>query len=278
MAINITSQERALLKSISIPPRPAVLLTVAEEAGKPEPDVSVIAKAISSDVSIASAVLQVVNSAAFRRAKEIQSINQAVMMLGLKRIIPLVKAVALRSAMSSHALLDDFWEQATEVAQASSVVAKLLGKDALVDNAYMLGLFHLSGVPVMMLGFEQYPALYAQLDELGWPALTEREHQSFGTAHTTIGALLSQQWMLPKALVEIIYYQQDAAGFYQSGEMPPVALDLLSILKIARHVVLNNSDSEWAQVQVPIGEHFNLDDIQLEELLDRADEELTTQC
>ncbi|MCE2571329.1 HDOD domain-containing protein [Motilimonas eburnea] len=274
MAINITEQERALLKTISIPPRPEVLLTVSEEARKPEPNVAVIAKAVSSDVGIASAVLQVVNSAAFRRAKEIESIQQAVMMLGLKRIIPLVKAVALKSSMSNHPLLDDFWQQATTIAQACSGVAKLLGKEELIDNAYMLGLFHMSGVPVMMLGFEQYPDLYQQVDDLGWPELTEQEHKTFGTAHTTLGALLSQQWLLPKALVEIIYYQQDAAGFYQSKELPGVALDLLTILKIARHVAMKSCQSEWLTVQEPIAEYLGLDDIGLEELLDRADEGL----
>lgn len=272
MAINITQQERALLKTISIPPRPEVLLTVSEEARKPEPNVAVIAQAVSSDVGIASAVLQVVNSAAFRRAKEIESIQQAVMMLGLKRIIPLVKAVALKSSMSNHPLLDDFWQQATAIAQACSAVAKLLGKEELIDNAYMLGLFHMSGVPVMMLGFEQYPDLYQKVEELGWPEMTEQEHKAFGTAHTTIGALLSQQWLLPKALVEIIYYQQDAAGLYHSGELPAIALDLLTILKIARYVTLKSAESEWSAVQESIGEYLGLDDIALEELLDRVDQ------
>ena len=276
MTISITKQEQTLLQTISIPPRPAVLLAVTEEASKPEPNVAMIAQAISADVGIAAAVLQVVNSAAFRRAREVQSINQAVMMLGLKRIVPLVKVVALRSAMSSHALLDNFWDQATEIAQASAVVAKLLGNDDLLDNAYMLGLFHLSGVPVMMLGFPDYPALYQKLGTLGWSQLTELEYQAFGTSHTTIGALLSQQWMLPKILIDIIYYQQDAASFYQSGEMSATALDLLSMLKIARHVVMKNTDLEWAQVQDQICEHLGLDDIKLEELCDQVDQILAS--
>lgn len=219
-------------------------------------------------------MLQVVNSAAFRRAKEIESIQQAVMILGLKRILPLIKAVALKSSLSNHSLLDDFWQQATAIAQTCSDVAKLLEKEELVDNAYMLGLFHMSGVPIMMLGFETYSSLYHRVEELGWPDLTEQEHRTFGTAHTTIGALLSQQWLLPKALVEIIYYQQDAADLYHSGELPAVALDLLTILKIARCVVMKSCQSEWQQVQEPIAEYLGLDDIALEALLDQVDQSL----
>ena len=100
MAITITAEEKKILQSVTIPPRPQALLTVAAEAKQAEPSIPVIAKAINSDIAISSAILQVCNSAAFRRTREITSIDQAVMVLGLKRIIPLVKAVALKASMA----------------------------------------------------------------------------------------------------------------------------------------------------------------------------------
>ena len=65
MPIEITDAEKKILASITIPPRPEVLLKLSAEAKKPEPNVSVIAHAITEDISISAAVLQVVNSAAF---------------------------------------------------------------------------------------------------------------------------------------------------------------------------------------------------------------------
>ena len=108
MTIEITAIEKSVLQDVTIPPRPEALLNITNESTKEQPDMSIIAKAISEDVSISSSVMQVVNSAAFRRASEIQSIQMAVMTLGLKRLLPLVKSVALKSAMGESERLASF--------------------------------------------------------------------------------------------------------------------------------------------------------------------------
>lgn len=84
MAISITAKEKQILAKVNIPPRPQALMTITGEAKKTEPNIKVIADAIAEDAAISAAVLQVVNSAAFRRAKSISSIQQAVMTLGIK--------------------------------------------------------------------------------------------------------------------------------------------------------------------------------------------------
>jgi HD-like signal output (HDOD) protein len=189
MSINFTVAEKATLSKVTIPPRPQALLDISTEAKKPEPNVSVIAKTISSDISISSAVLQVVNSAAFSRGREITSIQQAVMTLGFKRVLPLVKSVALKSSMAQSAQLDSFWQQASLIATACSKVAKALNKAKLVDHVYMLGLFHNAGIPIMLLEFPNYGELLKQANDLGWQKLTELECEKFGTSHTTISTM-----------------------------------------------------------------------------------------
>ncbi|MFC3092786.1 HDOD domain-containing protein [Alteromonas sediminis] len=167
MAITITSNEKQILQSVTIPPRPEALLKVSEEAKKPEPDLAMIARIISSDISISAAVLQVVNSAAFRRMKEIESIQQAVMTLGQKRVLPLTKSVALKSAMGQSDKLASFWEEASTVAASASIISRLINKLALVDNAYMLGLFHNAGIPIMMLKYDDFDAILQVAKESG---------------------------------------------------------------------------------------------------------------
>ena len=217
MGITITSQEKALLKKVTIPPRPEALIKIGEETKKPEPNVSNIAAIITADISISAAVLQVVNSSFFRRMKEIQSIQQAVMTLGLKRLIPLVKSVALKAAMGNTAKLADFWDEASKLAGAVSVAADLLKKPNLKDHAYMLGLFHNAGVPIMLLEFDDYPEVLARADKDGWSAVSDEERRRYGTSHTTISAVLAQKWKLPAVMVETIYYQLDVEGLFTSG-------------------------------------------------------------
>lgn len=271
MGITITSQEKALLQKVTIPPRPEALINIGEESKKPEPDISKVAAIITADISISAAVLQVVNSPLFRRAKEIQSIQQAVMTLGLKRLLPLVKSVALKAAMGNTDKLGDFWDTASKVASAASISADILGKPALQDHAYMLGLFHDAGIPVMLLEFDDYPEIMALASGQGWPATQEEERSRYGTSHTTISAVLAQKWKLPAVMVETIYYQLDVEGLYTSGELSATGLDLMSILKLARHGVRVDktgemSDPEWEDVQDSILERFGLSEVELEDM------------
>lgn len=273
MSINVTAAEKEILSKVTIPPRPEALLAISAEAKKPEPDVSVIAQSISADISISSSVLQVVNSAAFSRGREVASIQQAVMTLGLKRLIPLVKSVALKSAMGKSDQLAQFWQQASLLASACSLAVKALKKDNLIDHAYMLGLFHNAGIPIMLLEFDTYAELIAQADEMGWQKITEIEREKYGTSHTTISTLLGQKWTLPAVMTEVIYYQHDVQGLFSSDEISKTGLDLLSILKIARFAVFqkntgNSSSIEWQEVNDDILEHLGLEEAEIDDVIE----------
>ncbi|PIP80232.1 MAG: histidine kinase [Gammaproteobacteria bacterium CG22_combo_CG10-13_8_21_14_all_40_8] len=271
MAINITPAEKMIIDSVSIPPRPEALLKVADEAKKEEPSIPVIAKAISSDISLSAAVLQVVNSAAFRRMREVESIDQAVILLGLKRIIPLVKAVALKGSMTQSAKLSNFWQSCEAIAAASVAVAKELRKPALIDHAYMLGLFHAAGVPIMFQNYRDYGGFLELAERDGWDNYLEEEIKRYQTSHSTIGAILAEKWMLPQEMINVIYYLHEADGLYTSGEMDAESLDLLSILKIARNVVHfmeygDYESQEWENIREPLQDYLDLSDSDLDEI------------
>lgn len=271
MAISITAQEKAILSRVSIPPRPQALLKITKEAKSPEPNVTKIAEAIAEDAAISAAVLQVVNSVAFRRAKEVESIRQAVMTLGIKRVFPLVRAVALRNALPENADLKEFWRSSSLVATACTLYSDLLGKNELTDNAYMLGLFHNAGVPIMLQAFDDYHDMLIKGITDGWEDIAELERLKYHTSHTTLGALLGQQWRLPKAMIEVIYYFHDVDGIFESGELSRVSLYLLAILKLARSSVddllRGEADTnEWLLVQEPLLEFLNIEENELEEM------------
>lgn len=280
MAIEITTAEKRLLQRVSIPPRPETLLTVSREAKKSEPDVTVIAESISADMSIAAAVLQVVNSAAYRRAREVDSIQQAVMTLGFRRVFPIVRAVALKSALTSDYDLSEFWRYNEWVASACVMIAEAIGRPELRDHAYMLGLFQSSGIPVMLAEFDDYADLLNSAESTPWQQVQAKELELFQTTHTTIGALLAQQWKLPKIVVEVIYYLfEDSSIFNHSSELDNLTLDLLGILKISRYAIDLRTRSlageeEWQYVQDGVLEHFQIDEFKVDEMLQIVHEEL----
>lgn len=271
MTIKITPQEKEILSKVTIPPRPQALMNISKEAKLAEPNIRIIADAIIEDAAISAAVLQVVNSAAFARRNKIESIHQAVMTLGIKRVFPLVKAVALKSALPENEDLKAFWQSSAMVASACTFYCNALNKPDLADNAYMLGLFHNAGVPIMLQTFDDYHDILVSGINDGWENINEVEREKYQTTHTTLGALLAQQWQLPKAMTEVIYYFHDTNGIYQSEELSKISLYLLAILKLARSSVEgilrgNANTQEWLLVQDPILEFLSLDEIQLEDL------------
>ena len=271
MAIQITPQESEILAKVTIPPKPQALLDIAKEAKKDEPNISIIADAITGDAAISAAVLQVVNSAAFARRNKVTSIHQAVMTLGIKRVFPLVKAVALKSALPENDDLKEFWQSSSMVASACTMYANLLKQPKLADNAYMLGLFHNAGVPIMLQTFSDYHDILIKGINEGWEGIADLEREKYQTSHTILGALLAQQWQLPEAMVDVIYYFHDAEGIFNSDELSKVSLYLLAILKLARSsvdgVLRGDSDTnEWLLVQDPIMELLGLDENKLDDM------------
>ena len=244
--------EQRILDQLVIPPQPDVLLRVAAEAKKPEPNLQVIADAIAADISIAGGVMQVINSAAYRRAVPISNISHAVRALGFRRVYSLVRTVALRNAMAHCPGIDSFWQSGQRVAEAAVRTAELLGRPDLVDHAYLCGLFHLVGAPVLAAMFPAYDAILTRAAVEGWSTLADEERQRFGTCHTAAGALVTQRWHLPEAVVEAIACQHEAVQLFNQAQHADSA-DLLAILKLARRVAAREVqtmvvDYEWDQL------------------------------
>lgn len=275
MAITVTPEEKQVLQNVLVPPQPKVLLSVVAEARKDDPSIPFIVDEINGDMGIASAVLQVVNSAAYRRALPIESIEQAVLVLGIRRIVTLVRSVALKSSMEHSQRLQGFWARANRIAGAAATFADLLERPKLVDFAYMLGLFHEAGVPIMFQNYPAYSDLLLHAEQLGWLGLFDLEKQKCETNHCAIGALLARKWKLPRPIIEVIYYQHDTEGLFSSGELSDVSLEMLSILKLARQTVAilqgrDPQNSEWTTVLEPMLDFWQLEESDFEDLINRC--------
>lgn len=262
MAISLSPKEKQLLRKVNIPLRPDSLQKITDEIKLAEPSIDNVIEIIKKDISLSAAVLKVANSAAFRRAKAFTSINQAVMVLGLKRIEVIVSSVALRQSLGQTDDLVTYWHQCNMTADLIAILCEIQKLESLVDPAYMLGLFHVSGIPVLLNTYDNYKRFMKEAEDLGWSEIVGKEKVNFGTTHTTISAVLASRWKLPKALVEVIYHLHDAAVF-ESKTLNPVALRLLCFLKLARNIMHQRTGketdtSEWMNAELHIKRHLKL--------------------
>ena len=169
-------------------------------------DLKVIVRAIECDQGLAIRILRVANSPFFGMPNKIQSINDAVVVVGFSNLRMIVIA-AMTTALKFPNLGNDpgvliQYRHSLSVAICASVLARNNNLDA--SALFLAGLLHDIGKLALM---SAYPVLYQQTRQLArdedlFPV--EAETRVFGFDHADIGASLCRHWNLPESIVEAI--------------------------------------------------------------------------
>lgn len=262
----------ALIRSIAIPPRPALLADMQKEIGAEDPDVGRIARIVGMDVAMAAAVLRSVNSPFFGLTRQVTTLDQAISLLGLRQIGCLVSGFAARQALpGSGANLTRFWDVTTKRSFALLRLARgLRGVDA--DVAQAFGLFCDVGIPLLMQRFPDYAATLGLANRSEMVPFTTVEQQAHHTDHAMIGALMARSWGLPKTVCDAIRLHHDYTVF-QDPNVPDVvvrliAMGLLAEVAIQRFARLNASN-EWLKGGSPAAGALMLGDADVEDWIEQ---------
>jgi len=184
------------IKGLSVPNMPDVVIQVSQEIAGPNTDAGRVADLITNDIALAGNVLRLANSPLYRRRAEIQSVEHAIMMLGLEKLRNLVVASALKHALAQdnvdyrHIVEDS---QAVALC-ASGIAASVEGVAA--EDAYLGGLFHDAGTLLLAQKFEDYLDFMKkwEADPIG---VLAAEEEQFGTNHCVVGFILAKHWGVP---------------------------------------------------------------------------------
>ena len=240
----------ALVRSMGIPPRPATLMDLQAEIGKDDPDFQRVTRLVASDVALTAAMLRIVNSPAYGLARQCDTVDQAVRMIGLKQIAQIVTGVMLRKALRTDGpQLTRFWDVSSKRSFALSRLAVELGGGTVdVDVAQSFGLFCDVGIPLLMQRFPDYgPTLKACNDEK-MRLFTDVEQERHSTDHALIGSVMARSWGISKHVCQAIRLHHDYSVFLDPGTPDPVcrliAMGLIAELAIQRFARLNGS-TEW---------------------------------
>ena len=87
------------LKEVSVPPCPEIIAELLEEARREDIDFIRISRLITGDVALAAAVLKSANSPFFALRRKVQSVQQAVAVLGLRNLLKIVYGVVLKQSL-----------------------------------------------------------------------------------------------------------------------------------------------------------------------------------
>lgn len=275
--------EQAVLK-IGIPPCPKILLDLAEEAKRDEPDLQKIEKLICADVGLSAALIKTVNSPFYGLRHKVNSIMQAIHMLGLTQLSLMVMAMVLRDVLKnlSHVEMERFWENSSRVAIISSYIACRLPyigtsthkqRQLFKDEAYTYGLFQDCGIPIMLNHYEGYKETLHAANLDAEQKFTAIEDAAYGKNHAMIGYVMAKSWGLPEEMTEAIrfHHEHDALATDKSllsdESRDFVALALLAE-KAIQIVTGRNHTCEWQKGGAWVMQHFGFSEADFNSIID----------
>jgi len=250
-----TQQEiEALLSSgVNLPPQPKILLEIDAQASKPNVSIRAIAQLLGNDAGLTARIFKVIHSPLFGLRREIDSLDQALSMMGLQSVLAVVKSAALRDSIGGDAVaMDVFWDRANDIAVLAAIIAKK--QRALLrvppEHAHMVGLFHDCGVPILMQRIPGYCATLAK----AWPDLIAEDTQH-KTSHAVAGYMMAKNWKLPDTVCQTIRYHHEADA------APAEEHAVISLLLMATHMrdlFCGYGDPAWSAMEPQILEQLGL--------------------
>lgn len=266
---------QARLRDIAIPACPAILLDLDAELRKEEPDQRAIARLISRDVALSGQIMQVANSPAFTTGRRVDSIVQALTILGVRQIFNLVVTQLLKTALAGkpEVPMDRFWDNSANTARVAAELARRL-RCMRPDRAYTFGLFHDCGIPLLMKRYEDYRTLLGEANAADNEHFTAIEDARLGTNHAVVGYFLARRWKLPDFVAQAILQHHDYrvleedAGSIDKEAQTAIALNALAERAIRLHSRLGE-ENEWPKAAARVGDFLGLSQDDLEDLIDQ---------
>ncbi len=199
------SVEAAVARIRELPTLPVVLGRVLSIAADPEASALDLGRVITADQSLSAALLRVVNSAYYGFYRQIESVTQAIVVLGFFEVRNLtLTATAFRTLAAGNSAYDrqQLWRHSLAAGMAAERCAHLAGKK--ISGCFEAGLLHDIGKVVFdMLYGAKFVQAANSAHEQGVPIGTV-EAQTFGMDHAEAGGILGEHWNLPPSVVEAI--------------------------------------------------------------------------
>ncbi len=190
-------------------PVPQAALKIMRLMDEEEYDIRILAAELRKDQVLSARTLQLANSVMFSTRHRIESIDHALMHLGVNLVMKFVIAAAVdgffaQSGMGYSLCKGGLYHHAVGVAVIADKLARLTGA-AKPGLAYAAGLLHDIGKVVLdqFVG-AAYPLFYRKLIEERTADFTQAEQALFGTTHPEVGFQLAQRWSFPDSLGEAI--------------------------------------------------------------------------
>ena len=213
--MTVAKQQRSTRETFqNLPALPQVLLKLLDTISSDSADIPQLAQIIRQDSAITARILAVANSSLYNPLRHCNTVERALMSLGLETVRTLVLTAAFRQHFSHfdqlhYKFMQGYWRRSLSFAQSSQVLAKLTRYQPPAE-AYLCGL--LADVGQLCLLTEDASAFLSiykpaadgnpDTDEM----LVAREQNELGITHAEFGAALIENWQLDNFMSDAVRY------------------------------------------------------------------------
>jgi diguanylate cyclase (GGDEF)-like protein len=239
-----------LKKSSRLPSPPGTALQILQLSQEEDVSLQRLSETISADPALSLRLLRYANSAMFGVNKQVSTVRDAVVLLGIRS----VRLIALTFSLITQ---DDdrvcpafdygrFWIHSV----ACGVTARHLAKskqNIRAEEAFAAGLLSQIGRMVFAVGMpNEYAAI---LEACGgqFGATLEREMATFKSTYPLIGGDLIAEWGIPRRLAEVVRNQFTPENLQESAELSEFAALIGTAVRVANILCETVPASELAE-------------------------------
>ncbi len=221
-----------IAKDCEIPAVPMVAFKILRLVEDPATDVSSLQDAIMADQSLAARVLKMANSAYYGLRRNIDTISEAIIMMGFVAIKNLVLAVSTKDVYKKFGLLEQkLWEHSIGVSVASGLIAREI-RFIHAEETTVAGLLHDIGKVVMNNSQHERFVLLTEMVYNDRSTYYEKEKEVFGYGHAEVGGVFATKWGFPENLCDSIR-RHHFTSYDDLMDLEPDSRTLCSIIALA---------------------------------------------
>lgn len=229
-----------------LPTLPGIGLSILDLADDPTVSMEEMSRVMCQDPSLSARVLKVANSPFYGMPRQVDSLQLALVILGLSEVRNIALGIMILKAiegLDTHVTYDreKFWAHSV----GCGIVARILGRKLDMRNEgadFIVGLLHDMGKIIIDEYFcEEFARIFDRAIIDG-AAMREAEKEILGESHEPVAAWLGEKWRLPETLREAVLYHH---GLPPPQNRPALKDPKMAALAYVAEALCDRFDIGW---------------------------------
>jgi HD-like signal output (HDOD) protein len=187
-------------------------LRLDEAINNPRKSMADIARIIREDPGLTARLLRIVNSAFYNFPSKVETISQAVTIIGTQQLGALALATSVmqmfKGIPEDLVSMDSFWKHSVACGLAARVIGTLR-REPNPERLFVAGILHDVGRLILFTKATDLTRECLQRAETQKQMLYDAERDVVGFTHAVVGGVLLQTWKLPGSLEEVVMFHHN---------------------------------------------------------------------